>query len=197
MSKYLLILSIFYSVSVSGQDSAWKKLGCAEKRWVIFHPFVAKTAYQITQQVLVVMDSLKTNNYFEGNTSSGSQADAVRHTYWMATLSAQIGSRRALKLGEAHEKKNKKDFKQGRLEDQFLPDAAAMEMDLRNNAKGAEVGQNEKNLLGNVLKALENGELFWIKQNDKGEFLDKNNQIIPLKEWSGKWENDRVLTSSN
>ena len=184
-------------MTVCGQRSAWKKLECAEKRWVLIHPFIAKKAYQSTQQVSVVMDSLRLNNYFEGNTSSGSQADAVRHAYWMATLSAKIGTRRALKLGEAHEKKNKRDFKQGRLEDQFLPDRAAMQMDFRNNSKGAEIGQSKKYLLDNVLTALENGELFWIKQNKNGEFLDKNNQVIPLKEWSGKWENNRVLVPSN
>ncbi|MFT6166629.1 MAG: hypothetical protein ACJAV5_000623 [Vicingaceae bacterium] len=184
-------------MTVYGQRSAWKKLGYAEKRWVLTHPFIAKKAYQSTQQVSVVMDSLKANNFFEGNTSSGSQADAVRHAYWMAGLSAQIGTRRALKLGKAHEKKNKRDFKQGNLEDQFLPDAAAMDMDLRNNEKGAEIGQNKQTLLDNVLKALKNGELCWIKQNENGEFLDKNNQVIPLKEWSGKWDNERVLTSTN
>jgi len=72
-----------------------------------------------------------------------------------------------------------------------------MQMDLKNNAKGAEIGLNKAKPLDEVLKALQSGELFWIKQNEKGEFLDRNNQVIPLKEWSGKWENERVLVPTS
>ena len=133
------------------------------------------------------MDSLKEVNYFYGNTRSSSKADAVGHAYWMAELTEKIDKRRALKLGVAHEKKNKRDFEKGRLEEQYLPDYVAMQMDLKNNVKGAEIGQNNTKPLDKVLKALQSGELFWIKQNNKGEFLDKNDHVIPFKEWSGKW----------
>ena len=198
MSKCLLILSILFSFAVSGQNSAWKRTGTAEKLWVITHPFVAKKAYRISKKVLVEMDSLKKTNYFKGNTLSGSKADAVRHAYWMASLTAQIGKKRALKLGVAHEKKNRKDFEKGVLEERFMPDQAAINMDLRNNVKGAEIAMKfEKQLLEKVLTALRNGELWWIKQNEKGEFLDKNGKVISLEEWSGKWENSRELIITN
>ena len=197
MSNVLVALCLLFSVAASAQRAAWKRAGTAEKVWVLSHPFVAKKAFRVTQRVLEVRDSLKKASYFKGNTRSGSKADAVRHAYWMARLTTSIGKRRALKLGEAHEKKNKKDFDNGILEEQFLPDQAAMQMDLKNNAKGAEIGLNKAKPLDEVLKALQSGELFWIKQNEKGEFLDRNNQVIPLKEWSGKWENERVLVPTS
>ncbi len=182
---------------MSAQRAAWKRIGSAEKVWVLSHPFVAKKAFRVTQSVLEVMDSFKGINYFEGNTESGSKADAVRHAYWMAELTGKIGKRRSLKLGNAHEKRTNEISKKGRLEKQFLPDYAAMQMDLKNNAKGAEIGQNTAKPLDEVLKSLQNGEIFWIKQNKKGEFLDRNNQVIPFKEWSGKWENERVLVPTS
>jgi len=197
MSRGLLVLSLLFSITVVGQSPAWKSLGTAEKCWVVFHPFVAKKAHRITQQVVMVMDSLKEVNYFEGNTRSGSKADAVRHAYWMAELRRKIGKRRALKLGNAHEKKNKQDFEKGRLEEQLLPDEAAMQMDLKNNEKGVEIGRTKSESLSSVLKALQTGELFWIKQNGKGEFLDKNNHVIPSSECSGKWGNERLVVPTN
>jgi len=198
MNRLLFVMCICFSTIVFGQHSAWKRTGTAEKFWVISHPFVAKKAYIISQQVIGAMDSLKLTNYFEGNTASGSRADAVRHAYWMASLTAKIGKRKALKLGKAHEKKNRKDFEKGVLEEQFLPDQTAMSMDLRNNEKGAEISMNfEHQLLEAVLRALRNGDLWWIKQNDTGEFLDANGKIIPLHEWSGKWKNARELILTN
>ena len=59
MSRGLLVLSLLFSITVVGQSPAWKSLGTAEKCWVVFHPFVAKKAHRITQQVVMVMDSLK------------------------------------------------------------------------------------------------------------------------------------------
>ena len=198
MSKFLLGICILFSMAASGQKSVWKRTGTAEKIWVITHPFIAGKAYRISKKVLVVMDSLKKANYFEGNTLSGSKCDAVRHAYWMATLTNQIGKRRALKLGKAHEKKNRKDFDKGVLEERFMPDQAAMNMDLKNNEKGAEIALKfENQLLEKVLTALRNGELWWIKQNEKGEFLDVNSSVIPLIEWSGKWNNQRILIPTN
>jgi hypothetical protein len=197
MSNFLVVLCLLFSITVSAQRASWKRAGRAEKVWVLSHPFVAKKAFRVTQRVLEVMDSLKKASYFKGNTRSGSKADAVRHAYWMARLTTTIGKRRALKLGEAHEKKNKKDFENGILEEQLLPDQAAMCMDLKNNKAGSELAELSTPMLELVLKALKNGELYWIKQNDNGAFLDENNEVIPLEEWSGKWKNKRVLVPTN
>ena len=195
MNKIVLVYLFLFSFSSIAQRSAFKQLGIAQKIWVFVHPFKAKIAYQVTQQALAKLDSLSATKYFEGNLKSGSKADAVRHAYWMVLLSMEIGKRRALKLGKAYERKNKRDFKKGIVEGSYLPDLVAMQMDLKNNAVGVNIEDrgNANELLAVVLSYLEQGKLVYIKQNEKGEFLDKNGQIILLEDWSGKWENDRVV----
>ena len=103
-----------------------------------------------------------------------------------------------MKLGKAHEKKNRKDFERGELEEAFLPDEAAMKMDLRNNeiASGFEA-KTRNELLKKVLIAAKNGKLWKVKQNANGDFLDEESNVIPLESWSGKWENKRVLVPTD
>jgi hypothetical protein len=195
MNKIVLVYLFLSSISSLAQRSAFMQLGVAQKKWVLAHPFKAKIAYQVTQQALVKLDSLGATNYFEGNIKSGSKADAVRHAYWMVLLSKEIGKRRALKLGKAYERKNKRDFKKGSVVGTYLPDLVGMQMDLKNNAVGVNIENrvSSNELLAVVLSFLEQGKLFYIKQNEKGEFLDKNGQIILHEDWSGKWKNDRVV----
>lgn len=195
MNKIVLVYLFLSSISSLAQRSAFMQLGVAQKKWVLAHPFKAKIAYQVTQQALVKLDSLGATNYFEGNIKSGSKADAVRHAYWMVLLSKKIGKRRALKLGKAYERKNKRDFKKGSVVGTYLPDLVGMQMDLKNNAVGVNIENrvSSNELLAVVLSFLEQGKLFYIKQNEKGEFLDKNGQIILHEDWSGKWKNDRVV----
>jgi hypothetical protein len=195
MNKIVLVYLFLSSISSLAQRSAFMQLGVAQKKWVLAHPFKAKIAYQVTQQALVKLDSLGATNYFEGNIKSGSKADAVRHAYWMVLLSKKIGKRRALKLGKAYERKNKRDFKKGSVVGTYLPDLVGMQMDLKNNAVGVNIENrvSSNELLAVVLSFLEQGKLVYIKQNEKGEFLDKNGQIILLEDWSGKWKNDRVV----
>lgn len=199
MSKILVGLLILFSTSVIAQNSAWKRTGTAEKLWALSHPFVAKKTYHISVKVVKVLDSLRQTKYFEGNTLSGSKADAVRHAFWMASLSSEIGARKALKFGKAHEKKNKRDFEKGKLEESYLPDAAAMNMDLFNNEFGASLASEKSrtDLMKRVLTALEAGKLVYIKQNAQGEFLNESGDVIPLNKWSGFWQNDRVLVPTN
>lgn len=195
MNKIVLVYLFLSSISSLAQRSAFMQLGVAQKKWVLAHPFKAKIAYQVTQQALVKLDSLGATNYFEGNIKSGSKADAVRHAYWMVLLSKKIGKRRALKLGKAYERKNKRDFKKGSVVGTYLPDLVGMQMDLKNNAVGVNIENrfSSNELLAVVLSFLEQGKLVYIKQNEKGEFLDKNGQIILYEDWSGKWKNDRVV----
>ena len=133
---------------------------------------------------------------------SGSRRDALRHAYWMALLSRHIGPKRALWLGEAHEKKNRKDFEKGILEDESMADVKNEEMDLSNNIFGAKIGKyckkcSDEELLETTIEALKKGELFIIKHNVKGQFLDQAGQVINKEDWWGKWENKRVLVSSD
>ncbi|MDF1673085.1 MAG: hypothetical protein P1U41_06245, partial [Vicingaceae bacterium] len=122
--KLLFLLVVFCSnglVFSQSKFKSFKKLSCPEKWWVIWHPFVAKKAFNVSQLARQKTDSIKQNKILKGN-GSGGQVDAFRHTFWMAKLTNEIGWRRAEKLGKAHEKGNYKDYKKRRLEDGVVPD---------------------------------------------------------------------------
>ena len=75
-------------------------------------------------------------------------------------------------------------------------------MDDYNNRFGVKIGSvcvpcNDHMLLSVALASLISGELRILKQNNHGEFLDASGKLIPLNDWQGKWENDRVLMNSN
>ena len=85
--------------------------------------------------------------------------DAVRHCYWCALnqVSAGLNSSLAKEFGDAHESNSGNDLR-------------ARAMDIHNNAVGYELGNqaiingwSEKELLNNVIKAANNGELYMLK----------------------------------
>ncbi|MBL4707237.1 MAG: hypothetical protein JKY48_02195 [Flavobacteriales bacterium] len=202
MNKIILSILLLFSLQNVAQRATWNKLGTAEKFWVFTHPFSAKKAHRLSQHAMEALDSLKKESYFTYNTNSGSRADALRHCYWMSLLSVHIGPKRALCLGRAHEKKNRKDFEKGSLEEGFLPDSVAITMDLKNNKVGAELGILFKKFTNDqLLKVSINqlivGNLYFVKQNRDGLFLSIEEQVIPNDEWNGKWKNERVLVPTN
>ncbi len=75
-------------------------------------------------------------------------------------------------------------------------------MDLENNTVGSEIGKEYRELenaelLKLCLNQLEEGRLLFIKQNDKGDFLDVRDEIILPDKWQGIWVNERVLVPTN
>lgn len=196
MFSFLLFISFFGYGQSSFKE--FSKLSCPEKTWVIFHPFVAKKAYKISQEARIVTAEIKQNLILKG-IGNGDQIDAFRHTYWMARLSQEMCWRKARKLGKAHERANYKQFLKGQTEDDFLPDKIASEMDLFNNEIGISIGRKNKNrdIKFDVIKAIDDGSCKIIKKDSFGNFLDVNNIIIPDFELKGKWENRKILVNSN
>ncbi len=197
------ILFILFFVLLSNQHiysqniKKFKTLGFAEKVWAITHPFIAKKALEISLSAnkLVELDSIKSK---VGNDANGGTLDAFRHAYWMAKLSQEIGNRKALKLGVAHEKKNYRDFKNNRLEEGFIPDKASQQMDLLNNQIAVKFTvKNEKlsdsELIKIIYENINGGQLWMIKKNENKISLDNAGNLIPQKKWEGKWENERVV----
>lgn len=198
--KIMLLLVVFSNVLV-GQNSSvgqFKKLSCVEKRWVFFHPFVAKKALKVSLEARRITAELKQQNILKG-VGNGDQLDAFRHTYWMARLAQEIHWRKAKRLGKAHEKGNYRQFKKGKLEDDVLPDKISAEMDLFNNEVGLNLGKKNRGqeLEKEVIKLVKEGKCKIIKTDASGNFLDENNQILPIEELKGKWENSKVLVGSN
>jgi len=200
--KIFLVLLIFFSLNSQAQSKVgtFFTLSSPEKCWVLFHPFKAKKAFEITKITLVKTDSLAKENVLTD--INGGKLDAFKHSFWMASLGQKIGSRASLKLGKAHEKGNYKTFKKNQLEDGFLPDQKSSEMDLYNNKVGAKIGDenkmiSQKELVNHILSEIQNGTMKVLKKDVLGNFLACDGDIIPKDSLQGKWENNKCLVFSN
>jgi len=172
-----------------------------EKWWFISHPLVAPKAIKITRLARSIANDKITDPDLDGDYAGG-QVDAFRHALWMALLTKEIGKKKALSLGVAHEKSNKIEYKRSNLEEGIIPDLISTEMDLYNNERGAAIGEQAKFLTTEqivelVKLAVLDGRLKKIRKNKKGEFLNDNGELIPETEWKGKWENTKVLIQTN
>jgi len=177
------------------------KMHFAEQWWVATHPFVARKAHRITQNALEVTSQMLKNPALDGD-ANGGQVDAFRHCFWMASLAQQISPKTALKLGKAHEKGNYRDFRKRQHEEGTLPDSAACEMDLRNNEVGVKLGAankkaSQEELMLKVQLTILNGELWVIKKDTNGEFLDWQGKRLETKDYQGKWITPKCLVPSN
>jgi len=196
----LLVFVIFMGCSPKLRQS-YAKLSKPEKTWVIVHPFKAKKAYRISNNIDQITDSIAKAGII-GNDNNGGRLDAFKHSYWMARLTQGIGKRAALSLGEAHEKGNYKTYKKRQLEDAVVPDKASTEMDLHNNSVGARTGSFNKNTQGKklilmLLDSLEAGKLRVLYKDDQGNFLDCQHQKIPLDSLRSQWHTPKCLVPSN
>lgn len=189
---------LLISFGLQAQKMSFFKLGSAERWWVVSHIFVAKKSKEITQRSIQLSDSVAKAENFP-NRQSGGEKDAFRHALWMALLAEEIGVKKALNLGIAHEKENRKDFEKGRKEDGALPDSVAVEMDLFNNSVGAKISEEctADSILICVKQKLYDGEMKIVKMNLKGESLNEYDEPIPRKLWEGNWKNERLLVPSN
>lgn len=201
--RFKIILNILFLVTVlttncqNSNFKNFKNLSCAEKCWVVWHPFVAKKALKISELARKTTEEIKTTKQLKG-VGNGDQVDAFRHTFWMAKLTQEIGWRRAKKLGVAHEKGNYKEFKKNRLEDGSLPDKASSEMDLYNNNVGIEIGKksSEFELKNIVIATILQGKCKIIKVDEQGNFLDCEGNAIAPEDLKGKWKNEKCLVES-
>ena len=194
---FLFSLNIFSQSSVNG----FFDLSSPEKWWVVTHPFKAKKAYHVSNEVLKSTDSIGRLGIV-GSDKNGGQLDAFKHSYWLARLSQVIGSNSAIKLGKAHEKGNHQTFKKHQLEDGTFPDEISSKMDLFNNDVGVLiVAQNknltQKELIDIVISDIKNGKMKIIKKDEFNNFLTCDGVIIPRGSLLGKWKNEKCLINSN
>ena len=179
---------------------SYAKLSSPEKNWVALHSLKAKRAFLISKEVEKVADSIAAENII-GDDNNGGHLDAFKHSFWMARLTQSIGINAALSLGKAHEKGNYLTFKKERLEDGWLPDKASSEMDLFNNSVGSSIGIHNKKvsrsiLMQKVLDSLQNGKLRILNKDVQGNFIDCQQNRIPLDSLKNKWDTKKCLISS-
>jgi len=172
-----------------------------EKCWIVRHVFVAKAAWSISSEAQIMTKELLDKNQLDGDPDGG-QIDAFRHAIWMAMLSQKIGVKKALKLGIAHEKGNRKDFDNSILEDGTVPDSISCAMDMLNNKAGVAIGISHNDSSREELKMLVqesilNGHLWVIKKNKNSQFLDWKDEVIPKESYIKKWNNPKCLVVSN
>lgn len=198
-----IIILIFFSNQLCAQSN-WEKfwnLSAPYKKWVVFHPFKAKKALEISMEATVVSDSIA-KTYVLDQDISGGQADAFRHAYWTARLQQEIGRQAAISLGKAHEKDNYKTFKKNKTEEGVVPDQASKEMDLFNNKVGLQFSEkgiltSKNELIHKIINAILKGDLKVIKKDSAGNFLTCDGEIIPSAALGHSWQNSKCLIPSN
>jgi len=175
------------------------KLQCPEKKWVVFHLFIAKSVYKLSVEASNKANLLKSDSTLDGDLNGG-QLDAFRHAYWMATITYKHGKRAAKSLGNAHEKANYKMFLKSISENGTLPDKQSSEMDYFNNSVGIEIGKkivnlNDDSLQFIIINKIFKGDLVVLKKDNKGNFLDSNDNII--YNIDNNWETQKCIVKSN
>lgn len=192
------MLKVKYTLAIIGFTSVWQSkifaqhsISSYEYYWAVFHPFAAlkiKHRLPIAMNVYKEVESAKLLDTL----NSGGKLDAFRHTYTMAFLSRKIGTKKLKKLGRAHEKGNYKQFMHHQLEDGERPDSIAGEMDLRNNIIGCMLGAENNNSTDEELKvivilAIKAGKAWYLKRDINAQYMTCQNEIINIKEFTGKW----------
>ncbi len=189
------------STTAQSDFKSFLKLSGPIKRWVLFHPFKAKTSLKISKETNKVADSIRKTNLLDKD-AAGGQVDAFRHAYWMARLRQEIGERAARSLGKAHEKENYITYKKLKLEDGVVPDEISTDMDLHNNEEGLKLitkgsTVSKRSLIYRIVNAIYNGKMKIIKKDANGNFLTCNQKIISKESLKGKWKNNKCLVPSN
>ncbi len=197
------IVILFLSSQLSAQsnwDKFWK-LSAPYKKWVIFHPFKAKNAFEISIEAISVSDSIAKTDLLDKDIAGG-QVDAFRHAYWMASLRQKIGKCAALSLGKAHEKDNYRTYKKHETENGIVPDNASKEMDLFNNKVGLlftkkGMAANQNKLVHEIVAAILKGDLKIIKKDSIGNYVTCSGELIAPEELLYTWKNNKCLISSD
>lgn|SRR5574344_680989 len=194
----IALFFIFFYSNIFSQNykKILKGLSFEDKVWVMKNYSSIKKAQKISNYVINVMDSLNKKNFLGGN-SEGEKFDAFRHIFWMYNLSKNIGISKARRLGKIYEKYNEYVFKTQLMSGY---DKAGEDMDLFNNELGLNLSKekiDDSLIFSTIEKMLLEGKAKIVKKNNKGQSLDKDNNIINDDVWKKDWNNARVLINSN
>ena len=177
-------------------EKIYRSMSFKDKMWCIQNYDCVLAAVDISNDFMQTMDSLNKVKFLGGN-SEGGKFDALRHIFWMYSLSNEIGEECSRRIGQIYE--NYGYYIYTTTENSGY-DSVGMQMDLFNNELGIllNLDVKEKQL---IIKAIEeiinSGQAKVIKKNQNGESLNVNGEIIPESEWKKSWNNQRVLVNSD
>ncbi len=180
---------------------AQQPLSRYEFRWACFHPLAALNIKKQLPKALAVYSAMKKDAVPDAY-NSGGKLDAFRHVYTMAFLARDISPRKLRKLGIAHEKGNERQFRKGQQEEGERPDSLASEMDLRNNEMGFMLGAANKAVSDAVLKdlvikAIGDGEAWYLKRNARSEYVNCAGKPLDLAAYRQTWYVPKCLIRTN
>lgn len=172
-----------------------------EFRWAFWHPFAALKVKHRLPKAMEMYKEVKQAKRLD-TLEFGGKLDAFRHAFTMACLAQHIKVKKLRKLGIAHEKGNKRQFKKLKLEFGERADSLACEMDLRNNEAGFAIGSTHKketmaDLKLIVLTQIQAGKAWYLKRNADYNYLSCGGQVIDLKAWAGIWAVPKCLIRTN
>jgi len=194
-------LFFFLAASLPAQTKTYHKLSKYEKHWALCHPFAAIKIKKHQAQMYAVYKEVKQQNLLD-HFENGGKLDAFRHTFAMAYFSKFVKPNKLRKLGKAHEKANHWQFLHGLPdEDGELSDSLSSVMDLKNNDIALSLRKEIRNLSAEEIKQkiitlIKNGDVFIIKRNTQGQYLDCAGNIIPPEKLK-LWNNSKCLIKSN
>jgi hypothetical protein len=196
---YLLIF--FFTISAYAQTKTFHKLSKYEKSWALWHPFAAVKIKQHQAEMYAVYKEVKQQHVLD-TFENGGKLDAFRHTFAMAYFSTFVKTKKLRKLGKAHEKANHRQFLHSLPdEDGELSDSLSSVMDLQNNEVAFSLAKEIKKLSTEEIKQkilllIKNGDVFIMKRNAQGQYLDYDNRIIPVEKLK-VWTNPKCLIKSS
>ena len=201
--KYICcLLVLFFANSASAQTKSFHNLSKYEKCWAMCHPFAAKGIKKHQSEMYTVYKEVKQQHLLD-TFENGGKLDAFRHTFAMAYFSKFVKPKKLRKLGKAHEKANHWQFLHSLPdEDGELSDSLSSVMDLRNNDIALSFSKETKNLSieeikQKIISLIKNGDVFIMKRNGQGKYLDCDGNIIPTVKIKGIWNTPKCLVKSN
>lgn len=198
---YKVVFKTLILVLLSTNGFSQHAISKYEYRWALAHPISAIRVKQHLFQAMKIYKEVKSKKILD-TLESGGKLDAFRHAFTMAYLTRYVKVKNLKKLGIAHEKGNKKQFLDRFLEFGERSDSLACEMDLKNNLRGFEIGEKNKNVLINelmneVIYEIKTGNLFYLKRNDRNLYVNCQNEPINLTLYADKWFIPKCLIKTN
>lgn len=198
--KFILIVALL-GLARNFTCFAQTRLSPHEFWWACGHPLAALKVRKHLPSALVIYEQQRRLAQPDAF-NSGGKLDAFRHIYTMAYLTAYVKPRKLRKLGVAHEKGNRRQFRKGRLEEGERPDSLACEMDLRNNELGFVIGKALKYAADTVLReavlqAIAEGKAWLLKRNSQGQYVDCAGKVLNPASYRNVWYVPKCLVETS